>query len=49
MNYNYFKYAIEQQLERVANHIVNYYQQEETTLGANIVAILVLETTAKCQ
>ena len=49
MNYNYFKYAIEQELERVANHIVNYYQQEETTLGANIGEMLFLETTAKWQ
>ena len=49
MNYNYFKYAIEQELERVSNHIVNYYQQEETTFRANIGEMLVLETTAKWQ
>ena len=47
MNYSYFQEVIESELERVTNHIVNHYQQDETYIRANIDDKLVLETRAK--
>ena len=47
MNYSYFQEVIESELERVTNHIVNHYQQDETYIRANIDGKLVLETRAK--